>query len=168
MSIVFGTSLYGMVDRIPGVCHVRTQFAHLMFFPMIPMRTYLVVEGGRGKSDVAHAMGRSPKSVLFATVRAFLMLGFLVTISLPLERLMGSRPGALPLGTFHIVCGVIGLCCFGLVLASYPLSGPSDERRVYLLRLVEVARRHQAEDAGRTTEPHTAGAHPRERRQPDV
>lgn len=130
MSIVFGTGLYGLVDNIPGTCYVRTQFAHFMFFPFIPMRTFLVVKGERGQSDTAHPIAKSLKSVRFAMARALLMFVFMVAVGIPLDRLMDSRPGARrTLETSHKFFGAIGFGCLGLVLASYPLSRPNESRR---------------------------------------
>lgn len=45
MIIIFGERMYGKVDRVPGVCYVITIFAHLNFIPLIPVRSYIVVEG---------------------------------------------------------------------------------------------------------------------------
>jgi hypothetical protein len=43
--IIFGEKSYGKVDRVSGVCYVVTVFAHLNFLPLIPLRSYIVVEG---------------------------------------------------------------------------------------------------------------------------
>lgn len=45
MIVVFGERAYGKVDRVPGVCYVVTIFAHLNFIPLVPLRSYIVVEG---------------------------------------------------------------------------------------------------------------------------
>jgi hypothetical protein len=45
MIIIFGEKAYGKVDRVPGVCYVITIFAHLNFIPLVPARSYIVVEG---------------------------------------------------------------------------------------------------------------------------
>jgi hypothetical protein len=43
--VIFGERMYGKVDRVPGVCYVITIFMHLNFIPLIPVRSYIVVEG---------------------------------------------------------------------------------------------------------------------------
>lgn len=45
MIVIFGERMYGKVDRVPGVCYVITIFAHLNFIPLIPTRSYIVIEG---------------------------------------------------------------------------------------------------------------------------
>ena len=45
MIIIFGERTFGKVDRVPGVCYVVTVFAHLNFLPLVPARSYIVVEG---------------------------------------------------------------------------------------------------------------------------
>ncbi|MBI5547845.1 MAG: hypothetical protein HY901_28515 [Deltaproteobacteria bacterium] len=40
--IVYGTRLFGEVDKVPGVLWVRTQFFHLNFLPLVPTASYLM------------------------------------------------------------------------------------------------------------------------------
>lgn len=52
---VFGTNLYGKCDRVPGLFHVATKFGHINFVPLIPLKSYLVLEivPNDGTSQVA-------------------------------------------------------------------------------------------------------------------
>ncbi|MFO0826128.1 MAG: hypothetical protein U0792_23930 [Gemmataceae bacterium] len=113
-----------------------------MFFPFVPVNTFLIVEGRRGEPDRAYPIKKSLKSVLFAVVRAFLLLGFLVFASLPLDRLMDGKP----LNNAGRIIGLVGLGFLGVVFVSYPLSRPSAARHAYLLKLVKVARQREAGD----------------------
>ena len=47
MIVIWGSGLYGTVHRVPGLCRTETAFAHMYFFPLFPMRTYLVLDGGQ-------------------------------------------------------------------------------------------------------------------------
>lgn len=42
MIVLFGTKSYGKVDKIPGVCHVATDFLHLQLVPLIPVGTFAI------------------------------------------------------------------------------------------------------------------------------
>ncbi len=70
MIIIWGSSLYGKVDEIPGLGHVATKMGHLYYVPLIPMGSNFVThqtsDGWQGAS-----IGFSIKSVLMAWVRAF-------------------------------------------------------------------------------------------------
>src|SRR6478752_5596188 len=44
MIVVFGSTLYGKVHAVPGVCHVATRFLHLFFVPLFPTGAWLVLE----------------------------------------------------------------------------------------------------------------------------
>jgi len=42
MYFVFGSRLYGKVDKVPGHFWVATKFAHVYYIPLIPTETWLV------------------------------------------------------------------------------------------------------------------------------
>jgi hypothetical protein len=44
MIVVFGSTLYGKVESVPGVCHVATRFLHFFFVPLFPTGSWLVVD----------------------------------------------------------------------------------------------------------------------------
>jgi len=73
MIFVFGSRFYGKVDQVPGLGYVATRFAHIQFFPLLPMGSYLVF----GEDDSNYQGVRIPlsgKSVLVAWLRAALFL----------------------------------------------------------------------------------------------
>src|SRR5438105_761381 len=65
------TRLFGKVDQVPGVCHVATEFFHIAFLPVVPMRSWLVIAGTETdvliyESYEAMPIPRNWKSVAFA------------------------------------------------------------------------------------------------------
>ncbi|KAL3933540.1 MAG: hypothetical protein SGBAC_010356 [Bacillariaceae sp.] len=68
--IVFGTRLFGLTDRVPGLFYVATKFFHINFVPLCPLSTYLVIEAkGLGPRGINVPM--SSDSLIVAWVRAF-------------------------------------------------------------------------------------------------
>ena len=65
--IVFGTLKFGWVDKVEDLGTVATMFVHIMYIPLIPMGTYLMVGEDRGLK-----IPFSIKSVLVAYVRSAL------------------------------------------------------------------------------------------------
>jgi hypothetical protein len=44
MIIVYGTRYFGHADAVPGVGHVACRFVHIMFIPLFPIETALLME----------------------------------------------------------------------------------------------------------------------------
>src|SRR5205809_786095 len=81
MIIIWGQRLAGKVDRVPGLFYVTTQFFHLYYVPLIPLKTYVVIEGteeGDGFKGVGVPM--SGKSVLIGWLRSALVLGIIASV----------------------------------------------------------------------------------------
>lgn len=77
--IVWGTRRFGWVDEVEGLGTVATTFFHLMFVPLIPLSTWLMIDDERGIP-----MPMSLKSVLVAWVRAGLFWGAVASwVSIP-------------------------------------------------------------------------------------
>lgn len=76
MIFICGTRLYGRVDQVPSQFYVATEFVHMWYIPLIPLRTFLIVEGWQSEEAIKIPM--SFKSVLTAYVRAALILAALV------------------------------------------------------------------------------------------
>jgi hypothetical protein len=70
--IVYGTRKYGFCDSIPGMGHVVTQFAHIWFLPLIPLKSFFVFEEDDDRGIEIPMRG---KSVLSAWVRTGLLFG---------------------------------------------------------------------------------------------
>jgi len=83
MIIIYGQRNYGKVDKVPNLFYVVTQFLHLYWIPLIPIRSYLVLAGtedSEGFKGVQTSM--SFKSILVGWLRAQLVLaaiGSLIT-----------------------------------------------------------------------------------------
>jgi hypothetical protein len=45
MAGVHGEQLYGQVDRVSGLFYVSTLFFHVNYVPLVPLRSYVVLEG---------------------------------------------------------------------------------------------------------------------------
>lgn len=71
MIVFYGTQFYGKVDRVPMLGHVATSFFYLQFVPLIPLGSYLVLDGGQGSISV----GFSFKSLLVAWLRTAMVFG---------------------------------------------------------------------------------------------
>lgn len=69
--IIAGTRTMGKVDDVPGVGHVATQFFHVWFFPLVPLRS-LVVEDG---AERAVSIPMSWKSVAVGYFRGWALMG---------------------------------------------------------------------------------------------
>ena len=72
--IIFGRRLFGKTDAVPGVFHVATQFYHINFMPLCPMKTLLFV----GPTQ-AVAIPESGRSIAAAWTRYLGLIGALVS-----------------------------------------------------------------------------------------
>jgi hypothetical protein len=133
--IIFGTNLYGKVDRVPGLCYVVTRFFHLWFFPLIPVQTYLILEA-QGKRGLAIPM--SGKSVLIGWLRpaclVVLVISTAVTIAGLLDYVKWDGEARLLLASAPWFCGSALL--FGL---SYLFGKVSPRRAVELGRYMGLS-----------------------------
>jgi hypothetical protein len=81
--MIGGRKLFGRVDQVAGLFHVATKFGHIFFVPLIPMTSYIVLDG---TEDLTNFRGleinMSLKSVLAAYLRTFLILAALYQIYL--------------------------------------------------------------------------------------
>lgn len=76
MILIWGQRLYGKCERVPGEFYVATKFFHLWYIPLIPLGSWVVIEG----SDTEDGWSGTPlsvvaKSVIFAYLRALLVVG---------------------------------------------------------------------------------------------
>ena len=46
--IIYGTRLFGEVDKVPGIFAVRTRFFHVNFLPLFPTASFLMFGPDRG------------------------------------------------------------------------------------------------------------------------
>jgi hypothetical protein len=116
--IIFGQKMYGKVDRVPGLCYVVTQFAHLNFLPLIPTGGYIIIEGTESGGEFrGKPIGLSLKSVFAGYVRVWLIT--LICGAISLSNLLGHTgqtpvpPAAVALLVAVAVCGVLPLAVPG-------------------------------------------------------
>jgi hypothetical protein len=128
MAGVSGTRLYGKVDEVPGLGHVATVFFHINFVPLIPTKTWFVLdqtsEGWNGAP-----ISMSGKSVLVAWMRTACVLAFLVGglfTFISVDRNTGERDWATPAS-----CAVAGVLGF-VGLRTRPFMKASYERALEL------------------------------------
>jgi hypothetical protein len=152
---IVGADYYGKVDQIPGICHIRTRFIHVMCFPFVPTGSYLFLEGNQSggggpkppsiqqvsslliaeaqAGDGARKIELSFKSIGFGWLRALLVVSIASCWGGALEALVEGRP---PGWTFPLVAGSLGTAMVGAYLVTLPLGKPGSRRREYLLNLV--------------------------------
>ncbi len=136
---IVGADLYGKVDRVPEVCHVGTRFLHIMFFPMVPTGSYLVLESeAHRESNIAHKIRWSWKPVGLAYMRAFLVVTIMASWGVGCEILFDARnrPGTRSLAFMGLGFGTVLL---GVYLLTLLLGRPTARRREYLLQLAAKA-----------------------------
>ncbi|WP_144429503.1 hypothetical protein [Myxococcus hansupus] len=132
--IIWGSRLFGKVDAVPGLGYVATQFAHINYLPLFPMKSWLVVsEEGNGWRG--QAIPLSWKSVLVAWGRVALIAAAAVSFFSGL-------------GTYgdHGVRGgmpswALTLLFIAAVIASYVWSGiakASPERALEIARQADI------------------------------
>lgn len=49
--ILYGKSLFGRVDRVPGIFYVATKFFHIGYVPLVPMGSWLVFDGTESEKN---------------------------------------------------------------------------------------------------------------------
>lgn len=92
MVLHFGTKFYGKVDCVPNLFYVRTQFFHVQFVPLIPLGSFLLIEGTNDERGVKIPL--SIKSVFTAWVRTALVLiavGYGVATAVHTVRLLSNQ-----------------------------------------------------------------------------
>jgi hypothetical protein len=117
MVVVFGSSFYGKVESVPGVCHVATRFLHFFFVPLFPTGSWLMLDdrelAGGGDGAI-----RLPSmhwgSVGVAWLRFFLLVAAAVLGIISATKLALDRPFA---QTAPMI--VLGVVCIGAFIASY-------------------------------------------------
>ncbi len=78
MIFIYGTRVYGRVDRVPGFFHVVTRFDHLWYLPLIPRGSFLIQEN-LGK-EFGLPLPLSFKSILMSWVRVAVFLLNIVAV----------------------------------------------------------------------------------------
>jgi hypothetical protein len=139
MFVHAGLSLYGKVDQVPGLLHVATQFFHVNFVPLIPLGSYVVIEGVEPKNDAPPGVpiAFSYRSLFFAWLRAGIIMGgggaAMVAIIEGFRLLhRHGRPG------FAAAMAVLALVLFAVLPLTYRLTRATPFRALALARLADI------------------------------
>src|SRR5262245_47840413 len=126
MIVVWGTRLYGKVDRVPGLFYVSTHFFYAQFIPLFPTSSYLILDGTEGSQGFQGVkIPMSGKSVLVGYLRAALCVGAMVLAGFGIANLARKME-------VGIALMVAGLACALLFWLSYRLTRPSPQRALRL------------------------------------
>ena len=110
MFIVFGQNKYGKVDRVPGLFHVVTEFFHIYYVPLIPLKSYLMFEASQGSTPISLHL----RSVLMGWARALLIcvsLGSVIAGLVKLSEHFADKKDT-PTEDFVVPFVVAGACVF--------------------------------------------------------
>ena len=113
--IIWGKRNYGTTDQVPGIFHIETNFFHIWFIPLFPLKTFLILGPNRGVQIPV-----SSKSAWVVYLRMFSVLGLIVSW-INVMATIGNAIPVIPVVFFALFCG---LCYFAfagkqLKLASY-------------------------------------------------
>ena len=95
--MVGGKKLYGRIDQVSKQFHVATLFYHLMWFPLIPIQTYIVIDNAE---EMTHFYGikipMSMKSVFVAYIRSVVIIIAFITLIRGIILFFGNPPEEKP------------------------------------------------------------------------
>ena len=123
--VVFGSTLYGKVESVPGVCHVATRFLHFFFVPLFPTGSWLVVDDRKlaeGGADAIQLPSMHWGSVGIAWLRFFLLVATFILGIISATKLGLDRPL-----TQTVPMILLGIACAAGFLASYRLTRASPQ-----------------------------------------
>src|SRR5262245_37163752 len=111
MIIIWGVRQAGTCDKVPSLFYVRTQFFHVWYIPLIPLKSFVILHGSEGDGGFRGTqIPMSGKSVLFGWLRTGAVIGGLVSLAImffsvleftkhnELESLAGAMVGLVMLG----------------------------------------------------------------------
>ncbi len=156
MILIWGQKLYGKCERVPGEFYVATKFFHLWYIPLIPLGSWVVLEGSEvddGWSGTSTPL--SWRSVLMGYARAaFVLMAIGGVIGTFLSWSHGPAAFAPPLGA-----GVVGLALFGATKIFDKAGRESTLERARDLGLSEQDAVSFADGKHDVEVPHGAGRH---------
>jgi hypothetical protein len=134
MFVIFGQRNFGKVDRVPGAFYVVTQFFHVSFLPLIPLTTYVVLEGTEGGNTFkGKQIGMSFKSILTAWSRFALIIGLAITAVIGFITFLGGMgEGNMEMILTGLVMGFVSVMCGVVFWLTYRMSHASEDRAMQL------------------------------------
>lgn len=131
--IVFGSRLYGRVDRLSNGWFVATRFAHVYWVPLLPAGSWLVTsEAGRGWNGIRIPL--SGRSILMGYARAAAIVGTVVAIVFATTTFDGRHTTRDEAIAIMIALAAVA----AVVLSQLAWRKASAERELALIRFVEA------------------------------
>lgn len=131
MIVVFGSTLYGKVRAVPGVCHVATRFLHFFFVPLFPTGAWLVIhERARAQHGVEGLDGAATvklPAMNWASVCLGWLRFFLVTVLFVLAIVIATKIGLDRPWSQTLPLLVAAATCVAAFIGSYRLLPASSE-----------------------------------------
>jgi hypothetical protein len=117
--IIWGQRLAGRSDQLPGTFYVATRYFHLYYVPLIPLKSFLIVEGTEaGAGFEGLEVPLSFKSVTFGWLRAGLVLAGIglpfAGIANTVEALKAVPPRSPVLGAGLFAAGLLAWLLYGV------------------------------------------------------
>ncbi len=142
--IVLGTKRYGRIDDVPNTVHVATMFFHVMFVPLIPLQSQIVIDGGQ-YADKGMALAKIRwASVLMTWLRFWLVMGVLGALAGAFFCQTGADVVDFvyePLGKMagSVLFAGVAAALIAAIVASYRLTRANAQRADELRRAVGMA-----------------------------
>lgn len=128
MIIVYGTRCYGRADVVEGLGHVTCRFVHIMFVPLIPIKTVFLVDEDRGME-----LPFSFKAALSGWLRGGAIVTGLGMLAGGVANFADDEP---ILGAVCIVLAILAFAAFPLVGLLFGRCSPA--RRAELMSMLGV------------------------------
>ncbi|PHS00451.1 MAG: hypothetical protein COA78_24000 [Blastopirellula sp.] len=122
MTIIFGTRLYGKVDKTTEGYYIATSFFHLFYFPLLPLGSYLITKKGWIEWEGVDLVAFYSKSTLVGYLRGISVSG-IIALAFGIGYLISEpecRWSDFICALIAISLGAIGLLAF---ILSYLFSG---------------------------------------------
>lgn len=146
MFVTFGEKLFGVVDQVPGQFYIATPFLHICDFPLIPGRSYLVMEGSqvdptifRKGSFAGYSIYWSLKSIAMAWFRGLLgFLSLVAAVNAGVMFLLYFKDKSDPQYLRFALVAIAAICLFlGAYVLSRRFSKASPQRLAKIARRLE-------------------------------
>lgn len=139
--VYFEKSTYGLVDRVPGLFHVETEFWAINgALPVAIADTWLVLEADSPSPGMMLELPRSAKSWLMALIRAVLGVIAVFASALLVITLAAGVPHGVPVTIGQLLASLAGIDVICLLLYGFSrwLSRPNRERATELGSLAGI------------------------------
>jgi hypothetical protein len=108
--IVWGTRLFGGVDKVPGICHVATKFFHVWYVPLVPTQSFVVIAGSEtGKGWRGIPIDMNGKSVLAGYLRAATIVAAIISVIQAITAYERDSGSMLPSGLIFLGAAAMNL-----------------------------------------------------------